>query len=268
MARSVSLSAQDFLPGWGVHEVYAGVHADIACLSGSMAMLGQASMAQQEGVARQKGVARQEGVARSVLWVRQGEFAREAGLLSPVGLSEMGISPSSFVLVASRNPLAALQAALEGARTPRLGAVILELWGEAKAYDLAASRRLSLAAKASGLRVLVARVADAVTPSAAETRWRLRALPSHGLAASAPGAPAFELSLLRARDGREGLRYHLEWDRDACRFIAQAEGQGGEVAPATPQRVAIGLPPLSGAVVPASSDRPAQGPALPFRQAG
>jgi protein ImuA len=250
MAHSVSLSAQDFLPGWGVHEVYAGVHADIACLSGSMAMLGQA------------------GAARSVLWVRQSEFAREAGMLSPVGLTEMGISPSSFILVASRNPVAALQAALEGARTPRLGAVILELWGETKAYDLAASRRLSLAAKASGLRVLVARVADAVTPSAAETRWRLRALPSHGLAANAPGGPAFELSLLRARDGREGLRYHLEWDRDACRFIAKG-GQGGKIAPATQRRVAGGgITPLSGAVVPASFDGPDQGPALPFRQAG
>jgi protein ImuA len=234
-----------------VHEVYADAHADIACLSGSMAMLGQA------------------GVARSVLWVRQGEFAREAGMLSPVGLTEMGISPSSFVLVASRNPLAALQAALEGARTPRLGAVILELWGEAKAYDLAASRRLSLAAKASGLRVLVARIADAVTPSAAETRWRLRALPSHGLAANAPGGPAFELSLLRARDGREGLRYHLEWDRDACRFIARGRAKGGDVAPLTQQRAAGGgIAPLPGAVVPPSFDGPDQGQALPFRQAG
>jgi protein ImuA len=257
MAHSVFLSAQDFLPGWGVHEVYACAHADIACLSGSMAMLGQA------------GAARQGSAARSVLWVRQGEFAREAGMLSPVGLTQMGISPASFVLVASRNPLAALQAALEGARTPRLGAVILELWGEAKAYDLAASRRLSLAAKASGLRVLVARVADAVTPSAAETRWRLRALPSHGLAANAPGGPAFELSLLRARDGREGLRYHLEWDRDACRFIARERARGGDVAPATQRRIAAGgHPPLSGAVVPASFDRPDQGPAHPFRQAG
>jgi protein ImuA len=250
MARSVSLSAQDFLPGWGVHEVYADMHADIACLSGCMAMLGQGRAAQ------------------GVLWVRQGEFAREAGMLSPVGLTQMGISPSSFVLVASRNPVAALQAALEGARTPRLGAVILELWGEAKAYDLAASRRLSLAAKGSGLRVLVARVADAVTPSAAETRWRLRALPSHGLAANAPGAPAFELSLLRARDGREGLRYHLEWDRDACRFIAKGRAQEGHAAPVAQRRVAGGLPPLSGAVVPASFDGPDQGPALPFRRAG
>jgi protein ImuA len=148
--------------------------------------------------------------------------------------------------------------------------VILELWGAARAYDLAASRRLSLAAKASGLRVLVARVADAVTPSAAETRWRLRALPSHGLAANAPGAPAFELSLLRARDGREGLRYHLEWDRDACRFIARGGTRGGEIAPATQRRVAAGggLPPLSGAVVPAAVDGPDQGPAIPFRQAG
>ena len=229
----------DFLKA-GLHEVYASTHADAACLSGCALMLGR------------------KGAEQTRLWVRHAEQDREAGAPHPAGLIELGISPASIIVVRSRDPVSALQAALEGARCTALGLVIVELWGEAKAYDLTASRRLSLAARASGRVVLIARVAASPTPSAAETRWRLRAVPSRALAANAPGLPAFEMALLRARSGQEGLRYCVEWDRDARQFIPRLLS-----APAD----AVARPaPLSGAVVSIPVDRP--GAPGPWRRAG
>ena len=233
----------DFIPPPdGLHEVYAATQADATCLSGYVLML-----------ARTIGA----GVC---LWVRHAGQNRETGEPSPAGLAELGIDPARIVLLIAHDPTCALQASLEGARTPHLAAVIMELWGAVKAYDLTASRRLALAAKASGTRVLVARAAASPTPSAAETRWQVRAVPSSALAANAPGHPAFELTLLRARNGQEGLRYCVEWDRNARKLASRFLPCIDDALP----RPA----PLSGAVVPVSFDRPGKSPDEPRRQAG
>jgi protein ImuA len=188
------------------------------------------------------------------LWVRHAALDRETGRPYPPGLGEFGLDPAQLILVRAWDALSALQAGLEGARCPGLSAVIIELWGETRAYDLTASRRLALAAKTSGVRVFVARIAAPPVPSAAETRWQLRGAPSRALAANAPGNPAFDLTLLRARNGQEGLSYHLEWNRDAGTFMASFV-KAGIGSPAAPPP-ADGSPPLSGAVVPVLFDRP------------
>lgn len=206
----------------GLHEIYAATQADAACLSGGALMLAR-------GAGR-----------RDCLWVRHPGHG-ETGAPSPLGVAELGIDPARVVLLRVREAGDALQAGLEGANCRALDAVIVELWGEVKAYDLVASRRLALAAKVSGVPVLVARAAARPIPSAAQTRWQVKALSSRGLAAKAPGAPALELTLLRARNGQEGLRYCLEWDRDARQFV-----------PYFPQRQPATL---SGAVVPVSAHR-------------
>jgi protein ImuA len=38
------------------------------------------------------------------------------------------------------------------------------------------------------------------------------------LEADAPGKPAFDIELLRRRGGQAGLRWRVEWDRDAYIF--------------------------------------------------
>lgn len=227
-----------------IHEFYAGRTADAAPLSGCMLALGQILSGD-----------------RPSLWVRQEAFDWEAGRPHAPGLREFGLDPARFTILHVKDAIAALQAGLEGARCAGLGAVLLELWGEAPAYDLTASRRLALAARASGVPVLISRIAAKARPSAAETRWELRALPSRALAAQAPGLPAFELALLRARNGREGLHYALEWNRDDRQFLPRTTS---DIAPAEPV-----LPPLPGAVVSVSFDRPrAPEPDFPRRQAG
>jgi len=216
------------LPPAALHEIYAGRNDDGVALCG----LGLASAAI---------------AGAPVLWVRQGMYDREAGTPCSTGLEAHGFTPSRLILVRTRDMLATIQAGLEGARTIGLAMVMIELWGEGKIYDLTASRRLALAAKASGTTVLVSRVAAAPVPSAADTRWQARAVPSRALAANAPGLPAFEITLLRARNGQEGLCYCLEWDRDARRLISRSLPAAGD---------ALSRPtPLSGAPVSVSFDR-------------
>jgi len=223
-----------------LHEFYAGRNDDGAALSGlALAAAGI------------------ECPTRPLLWVRQDMLDRETGTPCSTGLEAHGFASSRLILVRVRDTLGAIQAGLEGARTAGLAMVLVELWGEGKAYDLTASRRFSLAAKTSGASVLVLRVAAHPAPSAAETRWLTRAAPSQALAARAPGNPAFEITLLRARNGQEGLRYCLEWDRDTRKFISRAlpAAGGALIRPA----------PLSGALAPVPFDR--QGaPVLPTRR--
>lgn len=219
-----------------LHEFYAEEQRDGVSLSGFALMQGRGAG---------------EGSGKT-LWVRHTALDRETGRPHPVGLSELGLDPAGFLLVGVRDVAAALQAGLEGVRCAALGGVLIELWGEAEAYDLTASRRLLLACRDSGVTVLIARIAARPRASAAETRWLVRALSSRALAARAPGPPAFELALLRARNGQEGLRYHVEWDRDARRFVSCAFGAGERSAP---RALPAGRAPLSGAVVPLSFDR-------------
>lgn len=226
-------------PAAALHEIYAGRNDDGAALSG----LGLASATMADTV-------------RPLLWVRQGMFDREVGIPCSTGLEAHGLAPARLVLIRTRDTLAAIQAGLEGARTPGLAAVMIELWGEGKIYDLTASRRLALAARASGAMVLVLRTAARPVPSAADTRWQVRAIPSRALAANAPGLPAFQITLLRARNGQEGLRYCLEWDRDARKLVSRSFPTGD----ALPRPA-----PLSGAPVSLPFNR--QGaPAFPTRR--
>lgn len=213
------------LPAPGLHEFHAATEADGAALC-AFALLLSADQPFR-------------------LWVRHQEQAREMGSVHPAGLAELGLDPAQVLLVQARDVSCVLQAALEGARA--CGAVVVELHGEAKAYDLTASRRLAVAARASGVCVLIARMGAAPRPSAAQMRWQVRGVPSRALAAKAPGPPAFEVSLLRARNGQEGLRYCVEWDRDARRFIPRNNPVTAEVDPR--------LSTLSGAVVSLPSHR-------------
>jgi protein ImuA len=205
------------------------------------------------------------GAERAALWVRQAFLDREFGAPSPAGLMELGLDPGRITLVSAADAAAVLQAGLEGARCAALGAVVVELWGEPAALDLTANRRLALAARASGVSVLMPRVAARPRPSAAETRWEVRSAPSRALPANAPGNPAFDITLLRSRIGLEGRRYHLEWDRDARTLVAYAPAAGHPASDA-PVRPAGG-PPLSGAVVALPVDRTGEPRPQPLRRA-
>ncbi|WP_235785691.1 ImuA family protein [Sphingomonas sp. PR090111-T3T-6A] len=153
-----------------------------------------------------------------LLWLRQDEAERGAGRLHPPGLAEIGLDPSRLVLVVLPDPVALLRAAAEVVRCPQVGVAVIEPWRRPRALDLTASRRLAVAAEASGVTALMLRADAEPGPSAAQTRWSVAAAASAALEAGAPGHPTFDLELLRQRSGPAGGRWRLEWDRERVRF--------------------------------------------------
>ena len=87
--------------------------------------------------------ARIAGPAGFILWCRPA--GSKARLYGP-GLAAVGLDSSRFLLVAARSPAALLWAAEEGLRSKALAAVMIK----GAAPDLAAQRRLQLAAQAGG----------------------------------------------------------------------------------------------------------------------
>ena len=95
------------------------------------------------------GLAGRATARRPLLWIQQ-EFAGiESGALSMSGFSELGLDPRRVVTVRAADVDAALRTAADALACDALGAVVLEVWGEARQFDLVASRKLTLAAQAS-----------------------------------------------------------------------------------------------------------------------
>jgi protein ImuA len=192
---------------------------------------------------------------RPLVWIRQDFTEIESGAMSMSGLSELGLDPRLFVTVRAADVDSALRTAADALACDAVGVVVLEVWGEARQLDLVASRKLTLAAQASGTTGLVLRMAAEPQPSTAETRWIVRAAHSPPAAissssaspCSAWGAPLLDAQLVRNRHGPVG-RWIMEWKCDECLF--------GEPA-AYPQPVAA-----------APAHRPHQAPAPARRRAG
>jgi protein ImuA len=204
------------------------------------------------------GLAGRVTARRPLLWVRQDFTEIESGALSMNGLAELGLDPRLLVTVRAADVDTALRTAADALACDAVGVVVLEVWGEARPLDLVASRKLTLAAQASGVTGLLLRVAAEPLPSTAETRWIVRAahsppasalMPAALLMPAAPGsawgAPVFDAQLVRNRHGPVG-RWIMEWKCDECLFSKPA---------AYPQPVAA-----------APAHRPHQAPALPQRR--
>ncbi len=180
------------------------------------------------------GLAGRVAARRPLVWVRQDFTEIESGALSMSGLTELGLDPRLLVTVRAADVDTALRTAADAFACDALGAVVLEVWGEARQLDLVASRKLTLAAQASGVTGLLLRLAAEPQPSTAETRWIVRAahsppaaplMPAAALvpaaAWSAWGAPMFDAQLVRNRHGPVG-RWIMEWKCDECLFSKPA----------------------------------------------
>ncbi|MBB3954807.1 ImuA family protein [Novosphingobium sediminicola] len=225
---SSGMEAMDAALGGGlahgcVHEIYATEVGDAAAAAGFT--LGAAI-----GIAG----------ARPLLWLRSRRAVGAMGVFQGAGWADLGGAPDGGLVGVVGDTMGLLRAAVDGLRCAALGAVVVESWGAMRELDLTASRRFALAAEQSGVPLLLLRVDAAPTPSAARTRWQVTAAPSQALPGNAPGAPCFDVTLLRQRSGPSGQSWRLEWDREKCQF---REGQNHEA--------------LSGAVVPVPLDRPA-----------
>ena len=190
------------------------------------------------------------------LWIRQDLAGRETGEPYGPGLAAFGLDPARLVIVATADAREALRAAEEGLGCAALGCVLLEPWGDTRALDLTAMRRLGLAAENSGVTLLMLRSGTHEDgrehgPGGAMTRWSIAAAPSIGLPAAGGmpgvGRPAFGAGLLRNRQaGRlgDGGHWTMEWNCDE-RLLTPPLG-----FPATPAR-ARALPPADGPAAPA-----------------
>jgi protein ImuA len=148
---------------------------------------------------------------RSVLW------CSAAGDLYGPGLAACGLKPERLILARVPGEPALLWAMEEGLRSAALAAVI----GEVETLSLAASRRLQLAAEASGTTAFALRrwrngeraARQRGAPNAAMTRWRVKALPAGLDAEDTPGIgrPRWRLELWRCRGG-----VPASWMVEAC----------------------------------------------------
>ena len=155
---------------------------------------------------------------RTILWLRSRRALTQGGILQASGWTELGGAPGTCLFGLVADDKALLRAAADALHCTALGAVVVEGWGRMRDLDLTASRRLALAAEKSGVPLFLLRIDADPVPSAAQTRWQVAAAPSHALPGNAPGAPTFDISLLRQKAGPSGQNWRLEWDRDRLMF--------------------------------------------------
>jgi protein ImuA len=192
------------------------------------------------------GLAARTSGKKPLLWIRQDYAALEYGELAGSGCLELGRDAKDVLLLRVGDAKDGLRATGDALTCASLGAVVFEIAGTPKLLDLTASRRLTLAAAAKGVSVFLARLDAKPDTSAAETRWRVRAAPSSPSSDTGAdwGRPRFEASLARNRHGALGT-WIMEWDCNNGHFIAATD---------------------SGAVAPASSDRPDRAQAQGIRR--
>ncbi len=187
------------------------------------------------------------------------DFAlRETGALYGPGLVAHGLELGRLVFVRAPDAPALFQAMEEALRSGAPAVVVGEAWN-LKAYDLAASRRLLLAARAGTTPALLIQAsaygAAERMSSAAETRFEIAAQPSARIPAAAgrdlPGPFACGARLVKARqtfprDGPpeaidRGRVVRLEWRNEALTFH---------------EDLAVDDPPISLPLAAASGDGP------------
>ncbi|MDF2997555.1 MAG: Damage-inducible protein [Xanthobacteraceae bacterium] len=190
-----------------------------------------------------------------VLWC-----LRRRDLFAP-GLANAGLDPDRVIYAEAGDAKNVLLAMEEGLRHAPLAGVV----GEIDRMGLTASRRLNLAAEASGVVAFALKRGwrpgdvEREEPSAAHTRWRVAAMPSRAL--EVPGLPRalWRLELTRCRNGEAA-----QWLVEACdeqgritlADVATADVATTVPAPATPAQAPVAVPAEL-------SDRPAAQP-LPF----
>jgi len=145
------------------------------------------------------------------VWCRRRQTASLVGIPYGPGLLRFGVRPEQLTLVEVEKSSDVLWAMEESLKAAGLAAV----YGEDITLDLTASRRLQLAAEASGVTAFVhLPPGQHAPPSAALSRWRVRST------ASPPGRPLssrWDVTLERCRGG-SSKHWTVDWDEEALAF--------------------------------------------------
>ena len=160
----------------------------------------------------------QVGTDKPLLWVQDRMAILESGRIHPPGLPSQDL-----VHVEARDARDALWAMEEGLRCPSLSAVIGEIWGDPKALDFTATRRLAVASERSGVAAFLIRLGGHANLSGARMRWRIASAPSliNPLDPRAAGSPAWDAELFRARGMPPG-RWSVAYEADRFHLVAGA----------------------------------------------
>ena len=134
--------------------------------------------------------------AKPLLWVQDRMAILESGRIHPPGLPIR-----ELIHIDARDARDALWAMEEGVRCAALSCVIGELWGDPRALDFTATRRLAVAAERSGVPCWLVRLGGNANLSGARMRWRIASAPSlpNRFDPKASGLPAWDAELFRAR---------------------------------------------------------------------
>ena len=187
-----------------LHEVRCSLARDFSCAAGFAL-----------GLAAQFG----KKDSRRIFWVTDPAASIDSGLPFPDGLSEHGIDPKTLVFVRPITLQDALWAADQAAKCSDLSAVVFQVRGNPRHFDMTATRRLMLRARESGVLVCVLRQSGEEEASAAATRWHVEIMPSgadpdfeHGL-----GQTRHVQKLERNRHGQTG-QWTLAWNPQTRAF--------------------------------------------------
>jgi protein ImuA len=210
------------LPGGGLaqgalHEVAGGGNSAIDGAAAALFIAGIAT--------RTKG---------KVLWC-----LTRADLFAPA-IAQAGLAPDRVIYVEAGDETSVLSCFEEGLRHGGLGCVVAEL----AQLSMTASRRLQLAAEASGTLGLALRrwrrqtdATDFGQPTASSTRWRVSVLPSHPLPVPGVGRHRWLVELVRARAG-ESADFELEACDDEGRLGLPSDLVHGQVPKGIARRFA------------------------------
>jgi protein ImuA len=155
---------------------------------------------------------------KPLLWVQDRMAMLECGRIYPPGLPTQDL-----IHVEARDARDALWAMEEGVRCACLSAVIGELWGDPRALDFTATRRLAVASERSGTPCWLVRLGGTPNLSGARMRWRIASAPSllNLLDPRAPGTPAWDTELFRARNAPPG-RWSVAYEANRFHLVAGA----------------------------------------------
>jgi protein ImuA len=232
LEQASPLAGHGYRPGQALPALRFGVPAVDDVLGGGLARGGLHEIAQAHATGADAGAASgfviallarlAAEAAGAVLWCLARPGLYEVGLPYGPGLAAYGLDPARLILARARRPAEVLWAMREGLEAGPLMAVV----GEVDALDLAASRRLQLAAEASGVSAFLLRaVADERTPSAALSRWCIGAASGEGLPPFGLGwaRPCWQVDLTRSRGGQGAPRgWLLEWHHETGDFAVAA----------------------------------------------
>ena len=210
----------------GLHDVSPGAYGDQPAAMGFALALALRRLADAQE-------------RRPLLWCRLAAQEREHGRLYGHGLERLGLKRQRFVTITLKQPQALLWTMEEALKSGALGVVIGD--ADAAHADLTVTRRLSLAAQAGASAGLLVFARADVAASASQTRWTAASAasfspPNDG---AAPGHPAWNIELTRARGGRPG-QWIVEWHHAYHRFSVVSGFRGGAVHPWADQAGASG----------------------------